>query len=124
MQRASATLLLTLFSVSLMAPFLSADPESKLPPCCRKNGKHHCAMMRDAAPPSAGAGLTGNSSCPFYRGSSAIPIAGTANLITSFPVFYATVRTHSVPLAQTASLYRISYSRAANKRGPPSFLLS
>jgi len=38
----SAALLLAIFGFSLITPALSAsDPESKLPPCCRRTGKHH-----------------------------------------------------------------------------------
>jgi hypothetical protein len=33
-----------IFSTLLMAPLFASDPEANLPPCCRRNGKHHCMM--------------------------------------------------------------------------------
>ena len=36
-------LLLALFSFSLISPaVLASDADSKLPACCKRNGKHHC----------------------------------------------------------------------------------
>lgn len=44
MRRAIASLLLTILSVLLIAPFLVLDPQVDLPPCCRTHGRHHCMM--------------------------------------------------------------------------------
>jgi len=42
-RRTLAAALLTLFSFSLIVPLVFAsDPESKLPACCRRAGKHRC----------------------------------------------------------------------------------
>jgi hypothetical protein len=44
MRRAIAISLMMLFSWTLIAPFYARDSGANLPACCRKNGKHHCAM--------------------------------------------------------------------------------
>jgi len=44
MRRALASLLLVLFSLSLIGPVLLADTDSNLPSCCRRDGKHGCGM--------------------------------------------------------------------------------
>ena len=41
-----ATFLLVWFSFSLIAPAVFANRQSDLPACCRRDGKHHCAMGR------------------------------------------------------------------------------
>ncbi|MGO8759439.1 MAG: hypothetical protein ACLQG3_15070 [Terracidiphilus sp.] len=45
MRRTIALTQLALFSLMLIAPFFGPDAEASLPPCCRRNGKHHCMMM-------------------------------------------------------------------------------
>ncbi len=46
MRRALAAMLVVLFSFPLIAPALASGPnDSQLPACCRRNGKHHCAMQ-------------------------------------------------------------------------------
>jgi hypothetical protein len=45
-RRLLAISLLLLFSFPLVSPLLalSANPETNLPACCRRDGKHHCQM--------------------------------------------------------------------------------
>ena len=48
MRRALAILLVTVFSLPLIAPALASTPDdSQLPACCRRGGKHHCAMAME-----------------------------------------------------------------------------
>ena len=48
MRRAFAVTLVLVFSLPLIAPLLASTPdESQLPACCRRNGKHHCAMSME-----------------------------------------------------------------------------
>jgi hypothetical protein len=52
MRRALASLLLAVHSFPLVEGFLFADSESKLPSCCRRGGRHHCAMMAQSEEPA------------------------------------------------------------------------
>jgi hypothetical protein len=46
MCRAIAITLLALFGWTPVAPLFAANSEANLPPCCRRHGKHRCAMQR------------------------------------------------------------------------------
>jgi hypothetical protein len=70
-KRALASALLLLFSIPLALPLFAATEDAAAPACCRREGKHHCAM----AAPSAG-GLEvrdAKSTCPLYSKSTAVP---------------------------------------------------
>ena len=134
MQRVSAVLLLLLFSLSLTATFALADSESKLPECCRRAGKHHCASMasmdpgmeasmQDGMQQSSGPAVRpAAAKCPYspHGGPSSpygkIPLARAARIVV------APLVSHPAGAAQTEALYRISFSRVRQKRGPPSLL--
>jgi hypothetical protein len=95
--------------------------ESQLPACCRRNGRHHCALSAQAA--SAGAAsrensISANECCPCPPGT----------LLSTAPSITAIVSTHADSIA-LASEYRPANTTAANaqasdrrsepKRGPP-----
>ena len=66
MRRALSIALLTIVTWTLIAPFLSPGVEANLPPCCRRNGKHHCACaMAQRASDSAGFATVGEK-CPCH----------------------------------------------------------
>jgi hypothetical protein len=44
MRRALALLLLAVIGSPLITPLLFASARADLPVCCRRDGKHHCAM--------------------------------------------------------------------------------
>src|SRR5689334_14366542 len=44
MHRLGASVLLAAISYLLAAPMLVERGESRLPSCCRRDGKHHCSM--------------------------------------------------------------------------------
>src|SRR5271167_2804999 len=76
MRRILASLLLALCSFGLVSPFLQAQP-SVIPACCRRDGKHHCAMSsnRDGFRTSA-------PNCP-YRNLGAVVSPSTALKVSS-----------------------------------------
>ena len=116
MSRFLASLLLALFSFSLISPALLADTDSNLPACCRRAGIHHCAVPN---PGTTRAGI-GAARCLQFPGMQAAPAAAKLpGLKKSSQPFYAWIVRHPAKHAQTEALYRISYSRDCQKRGPP-----
>jgi hypothetical protein len=117
-----ASALLVILACDTTLPALLASPESNLPACCRRDGKHHCAMleMLDKQQENAGpAWKTVAKKCPLFpRGT----VAFFATSFTPPPVadFAGLLSSASVVKAQTEVLFRISHSRTRQKRGPPS----
>jgi hypothetical protein len=120
-RRILAVLLIALFGLLAVSPALSADPESNLPACCRRAGKHHCAMAAESGA-SSGPAFQSGGRCPYFPGSlvttsSPVAIAGVFSLsIFAPPAGYSAMR------CATAAGATFSPSRSHQKRGPPSFL--
>jgi hypothetical protein len=122
MRRASAVLLLALFSFSLISPAVSAsDADSKLPACCRRHGKHHCTTPAKGSQSTSGPTVQAGK-CPFFPVSEAVPkyrmIAGAAISLAEFEQLVI----HQACIRPTESLRHGFHSRAHQKRGPPSFV--
>jgi hypothetical protein len=134
-QRVSAVLLLVLFNFSLIATFTLTDSGSKLPECCLRAGKHHCASMgssmgsraqastQDGMQPSSGPAVRpAAEKCPYSpRGGPSSPY-GKTPLPRVARIVVAPLASHPAGPAQTEARYRISFSRVRQKRGPPSLL--
>jgi len=123
MRRSIAAALLLVISLPLIPLAAPADPQSKLPACCRRDGKHGCSMMdnRNSAEPAAATLKAAKSKCPSF------PTGKSTPAVSAFPV--AASRVYSTPpvdrlggIAQTEARYRLSFSRTRQKRGPPSLL--
>ena len=122
MRRMSAILLMALFSFSLISPAVFvADADSKLPVCCRRGGKHHCTMTPSQSESSSGPAVQAGR-CPFFPTAKAGPASRTVSLPGISQAISAGIASHPASRTQTESLFRISYSRAGQKRGPPTFL--
>jgi len=122
MRRIWAILLVAVYSFSPIAPAVFAsDPESKLPPCCRRDGKHHCAMMANQQASPSGPSIQSNR-CPLFPGAPAIPAGPAISLPGVAAAIFAGWLSHPAVCPQTEALCRISYSRAGQKRGPPILL--
>jgi hypothetical protein len=119
MRRALAILLLALFSFPLITPALFAsDEDSNLPACCRRGGKHHCAMMAmQSESPSGPAAQAAR--CSSFPAASEIPGRPAVSLPAVFQAIFAGLLSHPASCPQAEALCRISYSRAGQKRGPP-----
>jgi hypothetical protein len=118
MRRVLASLLVALFSFSLIAPALFAsDADSKLPACCRRNGKHHCTMAsgQESSGPSLHAAR-----CADFPSASALPATPIAGFPGTADAAHIGLATHLAMIAHTESRSQISYSQAGQKRGPPS----
>ncbi len=117
--------MLVLFGGFYAAPLIAAtssDPEANLPACCRRHGKHHCAMMdaflqaTSSGTPQAGATPQ---HCPFYP--HGVP-PGSLRFHAAPPpaaAQFAQVASHPAIHAQTQAIYRLSLDRSRQKRGPP-----
>ena len=119
MRRAAAGLLLSVFGFSLIAPALIAE-ESNLPACCRRLGAHHCAL---ASANSTGQELSAiQEKCPTYPTARVSPQSFLTMLLTPPEVIFASIVSHPAVHARTEARYRVSFSRARQKRGPPALL--
>lgn len=120
MRRALAWFLLAVFSYPLIAPALFAGPESNLPPCCRRGGKHHCAMMMDEMAPVTGVSVRiVQPRCPMYPGAPATPAGDYFAVLKTSGTVFGALASHTALLLQVEAGYRISFSRSTQKRGPP-----
>jgi hypothetical protein len=117
MRRVLASLLVALFSFSLIAPALYAsDADSKLPACCRRNGMHHCGM----ANPTESSGPAAHAArCADFPSASVAPVNGIAALPGISSPTHASVFSQTGILTETDARSLISYSQAGHKRGPP-----
>jgi hypothetical protein len=122
LKRVSAILLLTLFSLTLISPALFGDTESNLPACCRRDGKHHCALASMAnlrLSAVSGPAFQSGEICPYLPGlflgkSTLDPFVAAISLaIVSLLVYSAAAWSDS---KQFVHAMRI---RSHQKRGPP-----
>jgi hypothetical protein len=104
-------------SALIFLPTTSAS-EANLPACCRRDGKHHCAMMMNAQVASDQTQVESMpEACPFQGG--AITVAHTPAAAVTAPMFFAEVVSHPSLHEQTLARLRIAESRSHQKRGPP-----
>ena len=120
MRRIMAFALLALFSFSLIEPALfAADPESGLPACCRRFGRHPCATILAEA--SSGRAIQA-SLCRYFPASpvKSLPIAGFLKSVQAVSVSLLS----SPPcLPSSESPHRLAFRSTCQKRGPPSLSL-
>lgn len=115
--------LLALFSFSLIEPAVFAsDPESKLPACCSRLGKHHCAMIMAEAESSPGPSIQPSLCRSFPEGAvKSLPNAGRLETVQVASVSMLSFQAYR-PSSDTP--YRISFRSTCQKRGPPRVIFS
>jgi hypothetical protein len=118
-RRLLAISLLLLFSFLLVSPLLASDVvEANLPACCRRAGKHHCAMSFDAGSQQGRSISIVAEKCPC-----APAVPATFHLSVFAPpaddAVFAGLASHPAIHTQIEAQYRISFDRARQKRGPP-----
>lgn len=121
MRRFSAILLLALFSSSLLSPAFSASSQSALSACCRRDGKHHCAMQGDEGAAKSGVGIEAQARCPLY-----LPvILSLGGFSTARITPVASLKPPDMGDAISAQCsqpgFFILRARSHHKRGPPFF---
>ena len=121
LRRNLALLLLAVMISPIVALLLASSPESNLPACCRRNGKHHCAIMSPEPERSSRPSLYA-CRCPeypnlsFLSGSRLVYFALSRNASFSPPVPRPTI-------ALSARSFDVErFSRSSQKRGPPTVL--
>jgi hypothetical protein len=123
MRRTIALALTMVFSLMLIAPIFGPDADANLPPCCRRNGKHHCMMRMMERLSGNQKGFTSVSEkCP------CLPVSTCAAHSPTYKPeagsqFYAEVVRHPSCAPQTEARYRISFLGSHQKRGPPAPLV-
>jgi hypothetical protein len=126
LRRLLAIALLAVFGLPFVSPLfaLSATSGTSLPACCRRDGKHHCAMTGEEAATLSSDTQAFNAppqQCPYYPASIAI-VHGDLFALPAAQAVYAGLIAHPAVVAQTESKLRISRARSRQKRGPPSSL--
>jgi hypothetical protein len=119
-----ASALLLILACDTALPALLAGPESNLPACCRRDGKHHCAMMGMLEQQQENSGPSWNTvakKCPLFPRAT---VAFFADPCTPIPAtgFAGLLSGASVVKAQSEVLFHVSHSRTRQKRGPPSLV--
>ncbi|HEX3435149.1 MAG TPA: hypothetical protein VHT24_00160 [Pseudacidobacterium sp.] len=123
MRRFIAISLLLLFGLPLIAPALALDmSEGSIPACCRRGGKHHCAMPGEATSQQGHDVTVIAEKCPCTPAVAAIFHFNTFAPQADSAIF-AAITSHPAIHAQTEAQYRISFDRSRQKRGPPSLNL-
>jgi hypothetical protein len=94
------------------------EDESRLPACCRRGGKHHCAAMNAAMGRTGGASLTSGDRCPCMpRAMVSIAPASAHLAAASRSIPDPAARNHGAPGAIDTARFRAAH--AWPKRGPP-----
>ncbi len=117
MRRITALALTIIFSCMLMAPLFGPDADANLPPCCRRNGKHHCMMERLSGSRKGFTSIT--EKCPCFPAGTCAVYSPTFDPQAA-QQFYAEVVCHPACVARAEVCYRLFFLRSHPKRGPPS----
>jgi hypothetical protein len=122
MSRKIASALIAFFLLPYFWPLLQQNSDSSLPLCCRRDGKHHCAMMtrlHTSDWTKQQAVRTWNSDCPYRAALQASPKPRAATLCPPKPL-HIRLFSHPAGFVQAELSARISEARSHYKRGPPS----
>ena len=118
MPRLVSIVLLAIFAGNASVPALIANPDSGLPACCRRDGKHHCAMMEAIEKDTTSRYRPARSRCAEYPKMTGGPIAGPPGAAASSAVA-GPAPCRLVRDTQPRALQCLSHSRSRQKRGPP-----
>jgi len=120
MRRGPATLLVLLFSFSLIGPALSARADLQLPECCRRSGKHHCSFGQTSEQQPPGSEFRSiPEKCPFFPAVPVVSPHGKTGLARNSRTNSGSLASRLVRQVRTESLYRVSFCRSKQERGPP-----
>lgn len=129
MRRWLSVSLVLFFGLWPLMGTLEGSDDSRLPPCCRRHGAHHCAMsMRMAAilaQSESGATpiLTAPMTCPLFPGFVSGPSTPAHALLASMAGLPVVLARACSPVASRADV-RIRPIGTHAGRGPPALALS
>ena len=122
MRRLAALWLLMALAVPAVLPLLalpSSPSESQLPSCCRRDGKHHCAMTAMLERESQETSVRRQpASCP-YRSHTFTLFHGFAIYLPASPAFHAVLVQHLTVRPHPNVSLLLAETRSHLKRGPP-----
>jgi hypothetical protein len=130
-RRLLAISLLLLFLAPAVMPLfaLGANSDANLPACCRRNGKHHCAMSPEMMQAMMQSMMNGTQvnvlpmKCPMYPRAITTAHHDELSFHTAALIFAAIVSHPAIHL-QTEARARVALDCARQKRGPPAAQLS
>jgi hypothetical protein len=112
-----ASFLLFLMGFALVAPMLTIGQRAALPMCCRRDGKHHCAMSIPAVPGDNTTSLRPKAPvCP-YRAQYGVP-ASFAGLPTT-ATWCSPARTTDLARCAHQVAAKPAFLNLTSERGPP-----
>jgi hypothetical protein len=116
MRRPLSILIVALFVMGPLSVLLPGGTDAQLPACCRRHGKHHCAMFAAmAAPPPGSTWFVAPNHCPLYSAGLLAPVPVFA--LTHAPAAPGTIATLLTPALSSSSI--LSRSSTPSSRGPP-----
>ncbi len=94
--------------------------ESRVPACCRRNGKHHCALSGGMEQPSSEGetAFAANDTCPFAPQSMAVT-APTMAAVLHPSLGAAQLESELCVLLAAVTFVLLASRRSQPKRGPP-----
>lgn len=102
----------------------SSAPGDNLPACCRRDGKHHCAMMMAAEHASSDHRFASvPETCPF-RDAVINGCRTAVSLASPALSHFAELISYHAHHEQVFAAARVSEARSHQKRGPPTYLKS
>lgn len=124
MRRGFSIFLILFFGLGPLSALVPGSEDAGLPPCCRRHGKHHCAMYAQIMAMRARFGFDPHpsfeapSTCPLYHGPSAL-ILVPVHAMTAAPAKPRIAMTRSFPPALLRTEAASTPSLAYAGRGPP-----
>jgi len=118
LRRILAISLLLIFGLPLFAPLSGwSEASADTPACCRRDGKHHCAMDGSSSRQKQQVTIVAEK-CPCSPASLAsvtvLPFTPSAA-----SAIFAGIAKHPATHPQVEARYRVSFDRSRLKRGPP-----
>jgi hypothetical protein len=118
LRRCIAILLLGMFGFAPLSPAFSGAPETNLPACCRRDGRHHCSTPVPRGSSDSGPGFRSRISCPLYP-QWAQSVDPSSAFIAPVDSFFAPHSNFASPLFHGQTALISADISSHHLRGPP-----